>query len=198
VEGRGPCYAFEGEKMALHWFRGYLVILSKLVAKGDVTVGDKLILTIFDVHNKFIAFNGPMPDAHFVLSEWGSLLVITKDKKIHQLLEKDLHSKLDILFKKNLYDVAIRVAKSQQYDIEGLVEIFRHYGDHLYAKGNHSGAMEQYLKTIGRLEPSYVIKRVCLMMWSIIHWLRLNEFPFVSFHILNSLSSFWMLNESIS
>ena len=53
-----------------------------------------------------------------------------------------------------------RVAKSQQYDIEGLVEIFRHYGDHLYAKGNHSGAMEQYLKTVGHLEPSYVIKRV--------------------------------------
>lgn len=52
------------------------------------------------------------------------------------------------------------VAKSQQYDVDGLVEIFRHYGDHLYAKGNHSGAMEQYLKTIGRLEPSYVIKRV--------------------------------------
>ena len=103
--------------MALHWFRGYLVILSKLVAKGDVTVGDKLILTIFDVHNKFIAFNGPMPDAHFVLSEWGSLLVITKDKKIHQLLEKDLHSKLDILFKKNLYDVAIRFVE--------LVEVYR-------------------------------------------------------------------------
>lgn len=43
--------------------------------------------------------------------------------------------------------------------MEGLVEIFKLYGDHLYAKGNHSGAMEQYLKTIGRLEPSYVIKK---------------------------------------
>lgn len=52
-----------------------------------------------------------------------------------------------------------RVAKSQQYDMDGLVEIFKLYGDHLYAKGNHSGAMEQYLKTIGRLEPSYVIKK---------------------------------------
>lgn len=52
-----------------------------------------------------------------------------------------------------------RIAKSQQYDIEGLIEIFKLYGDHLYFKGNHSGAMEQYLKTIGRLEPSYVIKK---------------------------------------
>lgn len=55
--------------------------------------------------------------------------------------------------------IFLRVAKSQQYDIEGLVEIFKLYGDHLYNKGNHSGAMEQYLKTIGRLEPSYVIKK---------------------------------------
>lgn len=55
--------------------------------------------------------------------------------------------------------MCFRVAKSQQYDIEGLVEIFKLYGDHLYLKGNHSGAMEQYLKTIGRLEPSYVIKK---------------------------------------
>ena len=55
--------------------------------------------------------------------------------------------------------IFLRVAKSQQYDIEGLVEIFKLYGDHLYTKGNHSGAMEQYLKTIGRLEPSYVIKK---------------------------------------
>lgn len=43
--------------------------------------------------------------------------------------------------------------------MEGLVEIFKLYGDHLYTKGNHAGAMEQYLKTIGRLEPSYVIKK---------------------------------------
>ena len=55
--------------------------------------------------------------------------------------------------------IICRVAKSQQYDMEGLVEIFKLYGDHLYTKGNHGGAMEQYLKTIGRLEPSYVIKK---------------------------------------
>jgi len=158
VEGRGPCYAFEGEKLDLHWFRGYLVIVSRTSTKGELA-NEKTSVTIFDVHNKFIAFTIPIIDACNVISEWGSLFVLTKDKKIHQLVEKDLHSKLDILFKKNLYDVAIRVAKSQQYDIEGLVEIFRHYGDHLYAKGNHSGAMEQYLKTVGHLEPSYVIKR---------------------------------------
>lgn len=73
--------------------------------------------------------------------------------------EKDLQSKLSLLFKKNLYDIAVRIAKNNQYDTEGLAQIFKQYGDHLYNKGDISGAVEQYIKTIGYLEPSYVIRR---------------------------------------
>lgn len=53
-----------------------------------------------------------------------------------------------------------RLAKSQQYDEDGLVDIFRQYGDHLYNKGDHDGAINQYIKTIGKLEASYVIRKV--------------------------------------
>ena len=28
-DGRGPCLAFEGEKLQLHWFRGYLIVVSR-------------------------------------------------------------------------------------------------------------------------------------------------------------------------
>jgi len=28
-DGRGPCLAFEGEKLQLHWYRGYMLIVSK-------------------------------------------------------------------------------------------------------------------------------------------------------------------------
>jgi len=53
------------------------------------------------------------------------------------------------------------IAKSQHYDVHGLVDIFRLYGDYLYKeRGDHDGAIEQYIKTIGKLEPSYVIRRV--------------------------------------
>jgi len=56
--------------------------------------------------------------------------------------------------------VAINLAHSAQYDYSSIIEIFRKYGDHLYGKGDFDGAMTQYLKTIGRLEPSYVIRKV--------------------------------------
>ncbi|KAF8764622.1 Vacuolar protein sorting-associated protein like [Argiope bruennichi] len=35
----------------------------------------------------------------------------------------------------------------------------KQYGDHLYAKGDHDGAITQYIKTIGKLEASYVIRK---------------------------------------
>ena len=42
------------------------------------------------------------------VSEWGMLYSIGADLKVSQLTEKDIQSKLDLLFKKNFYDVAIK------------------------------------------------------------------------------------------
>ncbi|KAG1245151.1 hypothetical protein G6F68_015174 [Rhizopus microsporus] len=47
----------------------------------------------------------------------------------------------------------------QKYDDASIAEIFKKYGDHMYLKGDYDGAMEQYIRTIGQLEPSYVIRK---------------------------------------
>ena len=39
----------------------------------------------------------------------------------------------------NFFLLFFRIAKSQQYDSDGLVDIFRQYGDHLYSKGDLAG-----------------------------------------------------------
>ena len=51
------------------------------------------------------------------------------------------------------------LAKSQSYN-DGLIDIFTQYGDHLYSKNDYDGAIAQYIRTIGKLEPSYVIRKV--------------------------------------
>ena len=51
------------------------------------------------------------------------------------------------------------LARSQSYD-DGLAEIRRRYGDHLYSKGDYGSAIEQYKNAIKHLEPSYVIRKV--------------------------------------
>lgn len=71
----------------------------------------------------------------------------------------DTSVKLDVLFKKNMYLLAINLAHNQKYDNASISEIIKKYGDHLYDKGDYDGAMAQYARTIGRLEPSYVIRK---------------------------------------
>ncbi|XP_065653424.1 vacuolar protein sorting-associated protein 11 homolog [Hydra vulgaris] len=159
-EGKRACLAFDGEKKMVSWFRGYLVVVSKEMKQLPKTAGTGLsmnILTVYDINNSFIAYSAPFPDVVAVLTEWSCLHVLSSDGKIFQLVEKDTKTKLEILFRKNMYDMAIRLAKSQQY-AEGLYDIFKYYGDHLYQKRDHDGAMQQYIRTIGHLEPSYVIK----------------------------------------
>ncbi|KAA0704039.1 Vacuolar protein sorting-associated protein 11 -like protein [Triplophysa tibetana] len=134
---RGPCFAFEGHKLLTHWHRGYLLMLTdnnKSPIKSDYASGGpsptvKHTLTIYDLDNKFIAYSAVFDDV------------------------------IDMLFKKNLFVMAINLAKSQHLDNDGLSEIFRQYGDHLYNKGDHDGAIQQYIRTIGKLEPSYVIRK---------------------------------------
>uniref|UniRef100_A0A8C9FZC4 RING-type domain-containing protein n=1 Tax=Pavo cristatus TaxID=9049 RepID=A0A8C9FZC4_PAVCR len=116
-------------------------------------------MNIYDLCNKFIAYSSIFDDVVDVLAEWGSLYVLTRDGKIHVLQEKDAQTKLEMLFRKNLFEMAINLAKSHHLDSDGLSEIFRQYGDHLYNKGNHDGAIQQYIRTIGKLEPSYVIRK---------------------------------------
>lgn len=165
TEGRGPCYALEGEKVRLDWFRSYLVITTNetpnksAASTSSAPTPKSHHLTILDIQNKFIVFSKTFDEIDAVLTEWGSFYILTKNKEVIYLEEKDLQSKLSLLFKKNLYDVAIRIASSQHYDESGLTEIYKQYGDHLYSKGDLKGAIEQYVKTIGWLETAYVIRK---------------------------------------
>jgi hypothetical protein len=154
-ESLGACFGFEGRKRSVFWFRSYLVTVSDA---GNVPAAS---ISVYDLKNKFVAYTEAKLAASIlhVVSEWGSLFVICADGTMLQLEEKDTQTKLDTLFKKNLYTSAINLARSQQTDAGQIVDIYRKYGDHLHSKGDFDGAMQQYLFTIGRLEPSYVIRK---------------------------------------
>ena len=78
------------------------------------------------------------------------------------LEEKSTGDKLDMIYRKSLYGLALNLAATQNLDAASQADIHRQYGDHLYTKGDHDGAMQQYVKTIGHLQPSYVIRKVRL------------------------------------
>lgn len=179
IDGRGPCLAFEGEKLVLYRFKTYMVILSRdsptkidsNILRGrrlqasdmngsDLSLSTKRVnLNIYDIKNKYIAHSSSIPEIQEIFSEWGHLFVVCANGQVIIFREKDTQTKLETLFKKNQFSLVIDIAKSHQYNEDALTEIFKHYGDHLYRKGDYDGAILQYIKTIGSSEPSYVIKK---------------------------------------
>ena len=65
-----------------------------------------------------------------------------------------------VLYKRNLYHLAISLADSQGIGQAGVADIHRRYGDYLYIKGDFDGATAQFTQTLGHLQPSYVIRKV--------------------------------------
>ena len=75
-----------------------------------------------------------------------------------------------MLYRKSLYIVALNLASTQNLDASNVADIRRQFGDHLYAKGDYDGAMNQYVQTIGHLQPSYVVRKV--MSWCLASSIR--------------------------
>ncbi|KAJ3437722.1 vacuolar protein sorting-associated protein 11 [Anaeramoeba flamelloides] len=155
-EEQGPCYGFNEDKTEIMEFRNQLVI-----------VGNKNEISIYDVKQQFISyfkkFSSSINFLHLFI-QWGTIIIIigsekTKKLQIIRLEEQKLKTKLNFLFKKNRYLTAIKLANSQQYDTNILGYLYQTYGDNLYQRGDYNNAIDQYIHTIGILEPSYVISK---------------------------------------
>ncbi|KIM77475.1 hypothetical protein PILCRDRAFT_76651 [Piloderma croceum F 1598] len=176
VEGRETCYAYEGSKSSVHTHLNYLVIVSppfipsassasatvrNFARMTDLPAGSDITkVTVFDLENKLVAYSGTFEaGVREVVSQWGRIFVLENDGRVSCLEEKPTSAKLDMLYRKSLYVLALNMAKSQRLDESSVADIHRQYGDHLYTKGDYDGAMAQFVKTIGWTQPSYVIRK---------------------------------------
>ncbi|WVF68790.1 hypothetical protein IAT40_003562 [Kwoniella sp. CBS 6097] len=179
-DGRGACYAYEGPKSSIAIFKHNLIItsppfypsansasatvrhyVSKTAASGDgATSTDISKVTVFDLQNKLVAYSGTYRDGvRDVFSQWGGIFVYGGNSKITRLSEHSTSAKLDVLYRRNLFTLAISLARSQGIGEAGIADIHRRYGDYLYTKGDFDGALGQFVKTLGYLQPSYVIRK---------------------------------------
>ncbi|KAF8065348.1 hypothetical protein FPV67DRAFT_1608557 [Lyophyllum atratum] len=176
TEGRGAAYAYEGHKSSIHTHLNYLVIVSPpfvaSAASASPTIrnfaartpnydeGEVTKVTVFEPENKYVAYSGTFThDVREIISQWGQIYVLTSDGNLVCLQEKSTATKLDLLYRKSLYTLALSLAKTQGLDESSVADIHRQYGDHLYGKGDYDSAMQQFVKTIGHLQPSYVIRK---------------------------------------
>lgn len=117
------------------------------------------MLSVYDVKGQYIGFSCSLPNLCRLFVAGNTMLVLSQDGSLSELVEKNLATKLDILFKKNMFDVAVLIAKNSRDGSDYLKAIYAKYGDYLYGKGDYENAIHQYKDTIGMLEPSYVMKR---------------------------------------
>ncbi|SPO28078.1 related to PEP5 - vacuolar biogenesis protein [Ustilago trichophora] len=193
-EGREACFAYEGPKSSIHLSASQVIIVSPPFTpssssnrnyvnnrdspittptsrKGSMMPAEIAKITIFDLDNKLVAFSGTFESG--IREAWvgpaGEVLILSDTGELTRLDEKPLRAKLDVLYRKSLFLLAVNLAKSHMQratnpDVlartEALMgDIYQRYGDHLYNKGDYDGAMAQYVKTIGHTQPSFVIRR---------------------------------------
>ncbi|ORY88576.1 hypothetical protein BCR35DRAFT_288786 [Leucosporidium creatinivorum] len=127
---------------------------------GGSSPTDVAKVTIFDPENKFVAHSGTFEEGvREVWEAWGSVWVLSEGGKLFRLSEQPLATSLSTLFSRNLYTLAVSLAQSRKLSPSEVAEIYRRYGDHLYSKSDYEGAMGCYLKTVGTVQASYVIRK---------------------------------------
>ena len=174
VNGRGPTYAYEGPKQMVSVFGDYLAIVSppksatpnrmnglrRFGGAGADEIFTTSAFALVDADLKYFAHSENLAaQVKALFVEWGDLFLLTIDGKLYRYHEKNLQQKLEILYQRDLYVLAINFAQKAGADTKQRNIILRKYGDYLYKKGDYDTAMQQYLKAIDNTEPSQVIRK---------------------------------------
>ncbi|KAH8684749.1 vacuolar protein sorting protein-like protein [Tricladium varicosporioides] len=175
IDGRGPCYGYDGPKSLVAIYEDYIALVSPPVTATLTNKSTTLrrfggaqaeeifntsTFTLLDTDLKFVAHSESLvSQVQSLFTIWGDLFTFTQDGKIFRYHEKSLQQRLEILYQRNLFVYAINLAQKSGMDASQQNVIFRKYGDYLYQKADYDGAMQQYLKAIDNTEPSQVIRK---------------------------------------
>lgn len=171
--GKVASYPYEGAKKMVSTWKDYMLIVSPpnssalksapLRAFGGTQAQEILNSSTFTILNpdlKFIAHSQTLSsEVSTIFGIWGDVYVLTIDGKLSQYHERTFQQKLDILYQRNLFHLAIEMAQKYKVDPVQQNVTFRKYGDYLYQKGEFDDAMQQYLRAIDNTEPSQIIRK---------------------------------------
>ncbi|GAP85644.1 putative vacuolar membrane protein [Rosellinia necatrix] len=174
IDGRGLCFANDGATTLVSTFEEYVTIVSPPSKKDGTSdnmrrrfggasaesLFSAATLTMIDPQLQIVAHSETLiSEVKALFRIWGDLFVLTQDGKINRYHEKPLHQRLELLYQRNLFPLALSLAQKFDMDAQQQNVIYRRYGDHLYQKGDYDSAMTQYIKAIDNTEPSQVIRK---------------------------------------
>lgn len=174
ARGGRSVFPYEIPKKLITTFKNYLAVVSppqsNAMGRGGNmrTFGNGPADDLFSTSNFTLLSTDPKLIAHqetlsspvqTVFEEWGDLFALTTDGKLFRYKEKSMQQKLELLYQRDLYILAIDIAKKSGLDVAQQNVIYRKYGDFLYQKQDYDTAMQMYLRAIDNTEPSQVIRK---------------------------------------
>ncbi|XP_073835445.1 vacuolar protein sorting 11 [Musca autumnalis] len=161
VEGRGPCFAINGSKHIVRWFGKHLIVVK---ANNNAANSSRRSsqLVIINIENNMMVLNEELSEIEciFPTSDLDNCLIFTKDGVIYTLRDQELRYKLQLLYNKNLYDIALKLVEGQVMYPDLAANVFLNYGDHLLQRGDINESVNMYIKTIGQVPPFRVISKL--------------------------------------
>ncbi|KAK3293576.1 uncharacterized protein B0H64DRAFT_216491 [Chaetomium fimeti] len=170
LDGRGPPTAYEAPKKLISVYQDYIALVSPPTPAGEAdtmrrrfwgaTADSIYTFTLIHPDLRIIAHSETvLSDVKHIFQLWGDLYMLTQDGKVFRYHEKSLQQRLEMMYQRNLYTLAVELAQKCGMDGQQQNVIYRKYGDYLYQKGDYDGAMTQYIKAIDSTEPSQVIRK---------------------------------------
>ncbi|KAH6848167.1 hypothetical protein B0I37DRAFT_158371 [Chaetomium sp. MPI-CAGE-AT-0009] len=170
LDGRGPPTAYEAPKKLISVYQDYIALVSPPTPAGEAdtmrrrfwgaTADSIYTFTLIHPDLRIIAHSETvLSDVKHIFQLWGDLYMLTQDGKVFRYHEKSLQQRLEMMYQRNLYTLAVELAQKCGMDGQQQNIIYRKYGDYLYQKGDYDGAMTQYIKAIDSTEPSQVIRK---------------------------------------
>ncbi|KND87672.1 Vacuolar protein sorting-associated protein 11, partial [Tolypocladium ophioglossoides CBS 100239] len=175
LDGRGPPRAYESPKNMISIYQNYVALAcpSSGASGRDPDAirrrfGGGATDALFNASSFVLLETDLRVVAHtetlispvrFMFGVWGDLFTITQEGKVSRYHEKALQQRLEMLYQRNMFPLAIELAQNSGLDSRQQTLIYRRFGDHLYQKADYDGAMVQYIRAIDTTEPSQVIRK---------------------------------------
>lgn len=124
IDGVLQSFSFLGKKR-------YVMMIKDSVLVGSFDENGQQVVSIYNLDNRVIEYSltlfrsGKAEYIAFVVNIWGVILIITRNRSVFSLKEKDLQTKLNSLFEKHKYRIALSIAQNQQLDLNGIMDIHR-------------------------------------------------------------------------
>jgi len=183
--GAGAALLMPGEKRAVLAFGGNMLLLVSAAAGGaggaepgaPPATPAGLQLSLYDVRSKLLGYQAPLGDSTHLFAQPGCVTVLLAGGgdgddggSAFCLRERDTAAKLELLVARGLFPTALELLGAEAArcgaagDSEGgraaaaAADVRRRFGEHLYAKRDFDGALQQFVATIGVVPPSTVIR----------------------------------------